>query len=174
MCIMSTKRVGLALLMAVAIAGCSRRSTTPPDASHALPARAAGTVAAAPASSAARDGGPLEMLEVPFEELYPIFLVRHSMPLGEKAALWHERYFGKWVRWTGVLRSFTDNGITLRQYRPTVTFDVSLWVEAAQRPLLRKLLRPGARVTYIGRLDSYDDVFRTLYLTHGAVIEPPD
>lgn len=172
----SGRLAALAIAALLALAGCSRRTAGPVDAStRALPARVGVAEAPAPrASAASPPDGALEMLEVPFDELYPIFLVRHSMPLGEKAALWHDRYFGKWVRWTGVLRSFTDNGITVRQYRPTVTFDVSLWVEAAERPLLRQKLHPGARVTYIGRLDSYDDVFRTLYLTHGAIVEPPD
>lgn len=120
------------------------------------------------------DLGPLEFIPDRFDQLYPIFLVRHSMSRGAKAGLWHQRYFGKWVRWTGRVRSFTANGITISELPTTVTFDVSLWVEAEQLPSLHSRLRIGGPVTYIGKLDGYDDVFRTLYLTHGAIIDPPD
>lgn len=182
---MSTKPialpVGLLLAGLLAAAGCSHPAKRAPDAAaERSPVQSHAPAAPAPAAERATttamvgDLGPIEILPVRFEDLYPIFMVRHSMPLGEKAALWHERYLGKWVRWTGKVRSFTANGITISQLRTTVTFDVSLWVEADQLPSLREKLRVGRRVTYIGRLESYDDVFRKLYLTHGAIIEPPD
>ncbi len=131
----------------------------------------------APAAIAARpDGGPPpaqadappEFIDRQFDELYPIFLTRKILP-GPKAAAWRE-YYSRWVRWTGTVVSFTANGITLKQFPQTVTFDVSLWIEGPQRKELRRLMHAGDRVSYIGRLDSYDDVFRTLYLTHGQVM----
>jgi hypothetical protein len=36
---------------------------------------------------------------------------------------------------------------------------------------LPKRFAPGDRVRYVGRLDSFDDVFRTLYLKNGAILE---
>ena len=105
-----------------------------------------------------------------FEQLYPLFLTRRLAP-SAKAALWHQ-YQGKWVRWTGRLVSFSPNGITFKHIRNTLTFDVSLQV----RPEVRHKqahLKTGDRVTYIGRLDTYDDVFRTFYLVHGDVSIPP-
>jgi hypothetical protein len=110
-----------------------------------------------------------ESATVSFEELYPMFLWRKSMSQGEKSSLWN-RYRGKWVRWEGVIASITIKGITLKQLRSTVTFDVSLTCEADVLPSLRQY-QAGDRVRYVGMLDSYDDIFRTLYLSHGAVLE---
>ncbi len=103
-----------------------------------------------------------------FETLYPMFLLHRGAP-ATKAAQW-VGYRGKWVRWTGTLVSFSANGITLKQRRETTTFDVSLYLPSARRTVERAHLHPGDRVTYVGRLDSYDDVFRTLYLTLGAIV----
>ncbi len=142
-CIMST--TGLFL------GGCDRKSAPPPP----------------PAGVAAE--GPPEFVDTTFDELYPIFLTRKLKP-GPKAALWRD-YYGRWVRWNGTLVSFTANGITIKQrLQRTVTFDVSLWLETAQRIDLRKRFKPGDHLSYIGRLDSYDDVFRTLYLVHGSIL----
>jgi hypothetical protein len=114
------------------------------------------------------DSGPPQFVQQSFEDLYPIFLLRKVKP-GPKAALWRD-YYGHWVRWAGTVVSFTSNGITLKQLPQTVTFDVSLWIEAPLRPDLHQRIKVGDRVSYIGRLDSYDDVFRTLYLVHGSVL----
>jgi hypothetical protein len=110
----------------------------------------------------------VEFTDATFEELYPLFLLRKLKP-GPKAALW-QKYYGKWVRWEGRLVSFTANGVTFKQLSQTVTFDVSLWMETAQRAGVRDQLHLGDRVSYIGRLDSYDDIFRTLYLVHGQIL----
>ncbi|HEY7954981.1 MAG TPA: hypothetical protein VII38_06790 [Polyangia bacterium] len=175
---MSTKPIALSVALLLG-AGCSHPAMRAPDAAIERSPASAHAPAPAPGDRATTttmvgDLGPIEILPVRFEELFPIFLLRHSMPLGEKAALWQEHYYGKWVRWSGKLISFTPNGITVLELKTTLTFDVSLWVEADQFPTLREKLRVGDRVTYIGKLDSYDDVFRKLYLTHGAIIEPPD
>jgi hypothetical protein len=61
-----------------------------------------------------------EFIDVEFAYLHPIFL-RHKIGQGPKAALWAERYHRRWVRWTGRIRSFTPNGITLRQLPVTST-----------------------------------------------------
>ena len=55
---------------------------------------------------------PPEFISEPFDTLYPLFLLRKLKP-GPKAALW-TRYYGRWVKWTGIVRSFTANGITSR------------------------------------------------------------
>lgn len=111
----------------------------------------------------------LEFVDESFEDLYPLFLLRKLKP-GPKSALWNN-YYGRWVRWTGTLVSFTANGLTFKQLKQTVTFDVSLWIDPPLRGELKKRLRKGDIVTYIGKLDSYDDVWRTLYLTHGTIVE---
>jgi hypothetical protein len=112
---------------------------------------------------------PPEFLDVEFDFLHPIFL-RHKIGQGPKAALWAERYYRRWVRWTGRIRSFTANGVTVKQLPVTSTFDVSLWVNNSERAALRTRFKVGDIITYVGRLDSYDDVWRTMYLVNGSVI----
>lgn len=148
-----------ALLLGLAAAGCS--SPSPATLTQEPAATAKPTATTEP-----------QFIPVSFEELYPVFL-KHRANAGVKGALWTQRYRGRWVRWTGELVSFTDNGVTFRQLLQTVTFDVSLWIDPASRPRLRRTLKRGAFYTYIGQLDSYDDIFRTLYLVRGAVIPVP-
>jgi hypothetical protein len=141
------------------------RSTPAPGNPHETAAAIAGN-----AAPSARTPST-EFVTESFEELYPIFLVRRSMPQGEKARLWTTRYLGRWVRWTGIIRSFTPNGVTLKHLQSTITFDVSLWLESDQLPALHRKFHKGDALSYLGRLDSYDDIFRTLYLGHGMIVE---
>jgi hypothetical protein len=132
-------------------------------------AAVAGCHRSPPSRGLAADAGTPEFIDETFDELLPIFLLRKVAP-GPKAALWG-RYHRRWVRWTGTLVSFTANGATFKQIPGTLTFDVSLFVDASVRARLHRL-HPGDRVTYIGQLDNYDDVFRTIYLVHGDVVAP--
>ena len=113
--------------------------------------------------------GPVEILDVSFEELYPYFLARKSMSQGDKAALWR-KYEGRWVRWEGVITSITSKGITVKHLLTTTTFDVSLICENATVLSIPSHYRKGDRVRYVGRLSTYDDIFRTMYLMHGMVL----
>jgi hypothetical protein len=124
----------------------------------------------APSPPPASDPAPV-FIDVEFSYLYPIFLT-HKMAQGPKAALWAERYYRRWVRWVGRVRSFTANGITLRELATTSTFDVSLWLNNAEREAVRAQYKVGDIVEYVGRLDSYDDIWRTLYLVNGSVLGP--
>ena len=146
-----------------ALAAGADGSTQPPP----TPAQASAAIAGHAAPVARTHA--VEFVNETFDELYPIFLVRRSMPQGEKSRLWTTRYLGRYVRWTGIIRSFTPSGVTLKHLPSTITFDVSLWLEADQLTLARKRFKKGDRLTYVGRLDSYDDIFRTLYLGHGLV-----
>ena len=112
---------------------------------------------------------PPQFASIAFEELYTVFLAGRATPTGDKAGLW-THYRDRWVRWEGVLTSFTDNGVTLKQLLTTTTFDVSVTCESRASQKLRERFAVGDRVRYTGRLDSFDDIFRTLYLTHGAVL----
>jgi hypothetical protein len=113
---------------------------------------------------------PAQFIDDEFTKLYPIFL-QHKIGQGPKAALWAQRYHHRWVRWTGQIRSFSDNGITLRQLKATSTFDVSLWLNNGERQPVEQRYKVGDFVTYVGRLDSYDDVWRTVYLINGSVLQ---
>ncbi len=147
----------LALGLVVALAGCKDRPI------HGGGAGKNGATFGAEASP--------EFVAVDFAFLHAIFL-HHKIGQGPKAALWAERYHRRWVRWTGRIRSFTANGITLRQLPITSTFDVSLWINNADRDAVRARYQVGDVVTYVGRLDSYDDIWRTIYLVNGEVLAP--
>jgi hypothetical protein len=129
------------------LAACGRRAPTPP--------------------AAVGQASP-EFTAASFEALYPAFLVRRSMDRGPKAAYW-QKFAGRWVRWSGKLVSFSPNGITIKHLPQTVTFDVSLLMDAYQQGRIRGY-RPGDRIVYIGQLESYDDIFRTFYLSHGVIV----
>jgi hypothetical protein len=122
----------------------------------------------APQAPAAAES-PAQYVDVGFETLHPLFL-RHKLAQGPKAALWSERYHRRWVRWTGRIRSFSPNGITIKQLPVTSTFDVSLWINNGERAAVRARYKVGDEVTYVGRLDSYDDIWRTIYLVNGSVL----
>jgi hypothetical protein len=111
-----------------------------------------------------------ETLDIRFEELYPTFLYRRSMSQGDKSNQW-SKYRDHWVRWEGVITSITNKGVTFKHLRQTVTFDVSLTCEANALKIAKERYAPGDRVRYVGMLSTFDDIFRTMYLTHGAVIE---
>ena len=138
----------LALIAVATLGGCKDRPRAP-----------------AAASTAIRP----EFTDATFEEMYPIFL-QHKIGQGPKAALWQQHYYRRWVRWTGRIRSFTANGITLRQLPVTSTFDVSLWINNHERAAVHATYKVGDVVTYVGRLDSYDDIWRTLYLVNGSIL----
>ena len=104
-----------------------------------------------------------------FEQLYPVFLLRKIAP-GTKAALW-DRYQGKWVHWTGKLIAITQAGALVKMRADTVTYDVSLRLEDIGRVHLTRY-RVGDSVSFVGTLDRFDDVVRTLYLAHGDVPPP--
>lgn len=144
---------------ALACAGCKE---------HVAGSATGGAAGAADAATLGAEAKP-EFVGDTFDVLYPIFL-RHKIGQGPKAALWAERYYRRWVRWTGRIRSFTANGITLRELPVTSTFDVSLWINNDERPAVRARYKVGDVVTYVGRLDSYDDIWRTLYLVNGSVL----
>jgi hypothetical protein len=160
------KRVRVALTLALLVTasvGCQGNGDKPLP--EATPPANVTTGAAAPRAA---EPAP-QFIDVTFDFLHPIFL-RHKIGQGPKAALWAERYHRRWVRWTGRIRSFSANGITLRQMPVTSTFDVSLWINNNEREAVRARYKVGDVVTYVGRLDSYDDIWRTLYLVNGSVL----
>lgn len=150
----STARL-LALLCAISVAACD----------DSVVGRGAG-----PDGAVLGAEPPPQFIDDDFGKLYPIFL-QHKIGQGPKAALWAQQYYRRWVRWTGRIRSFSPNGVTIRQLRITSTFDVSLWLNNSERKSIEQQYKVGDVVTYVGRLDSYDDVWRTLYLINGSVLQ---
>lgn len=162
MCIMSTNDIG------------ARRVVSPTILLTALLSLLSGCeLFSNPPRPAKPDAAPhqeAEVLDKTFEELYPIFLYRKSMSQGQKATLWRD-YRGRWVRWEGVVASVTDHGMTFKHLLTTTTFDVSLTCDRAALASAKARFGVGDRVRYVGRLESFDDIFRTLYVSNGVVIE---
>ena len=116
------------------------------------------------------DGGPVEFIRDTMDQIYPLFCVYHSLPQGQRANLWTNKYYGRWIHWTGKVRSFTQNGLAIVQRPEALTFDVSVRMDASQMASLKQRVKIGDLVTYEGQLDSYDDVFQKIYLLHGTVV----
>lgn len=159
--LLSVPTLALALACLAALPACEEDITPPPPARPSPPDAAQGG-----------DPAPLEVLtDVTFADLYQIFM-RRNLSIQEKSMLWATRYNDRWVRWTGKLIAFSPTGVKMRHLETTVTFDVSIIINQPQRRELRKILRVGQFYTYVARLTSYDDLFRTLYLDQGAIINP--
>ena len=122
------------------------------------------------ATGPSADAAPA-MVDESFEQLYPLFLMRKLSPAG-RASLWRDSYQGRWVRWTGSLRSVTANGATFKHLPKTILFDTSVRLDAPGRERLRRL-KIGDRVTYTGELVRYEEIVRVFHLVHGDVQVPP-
>lgn len=125
-----------------------------------------------PPQVTAQAQGEVTRTDASYSELYQLFM-RRNLSTQEKSMLWATRYNDRWVRWTGKLVAFSPTGVKMRHLETTVTFDVSVIINQPQRRDLRKLLRVGQFYTYVARLTSYDDLFRTLYLDQGVIVPPP-
>ncbi len=158
------------ILLAAALAACTQRTDSSPSTSRSTPAPAGSDASALPVVDRLDADGGIDFVTDPFDRFYELFL-RHTINDSQKASLW-QKYAGRWVRWTGKLISFSQSGITIQMRESTVTFDISLRMSAADRAAAEKRLHPGQRVTFIGRFQSYDDIFRTLYISNGAVANP--
>ena len=114
------------------------------------------------------DNAKVEFVTDPFDRYYDLFL-RRTIPAGEKATIWNS-YRGRWVRWSGLIASFSRDGITVRMRPLTATFDVSLRLTVADRTAALARYHVKDWVTFIGRLESYDDIFRNIYLGNGQIV----
>lgn len=147
------------LLGALLVCGCRRDAPAP----LAPPTTADGGAAASAATAPS-------VIEATFEELYPLFLLRKISP-SAKAELWSQQYHRKWIHWTGTLVGVTHNSALFRHIPGTITFDVSVTLEAGERARLSRM-KPGTRVGYLGQLEKFEAVFRTFYLVHGRAVTP--
>lgn len=126
---------------------------------------------ATPISPAPPASATPRFIDANFPEIYQLFLKR-TLPERDKTERWIRSFQNRWVRWSGQLVAISNTGLKMRQLQTTMTFDVSVMINEPQRSQLRAALRPGKFYTYIARLDRYDDVFRTLYLNQGSVVNP--
>jgi hypothetical protein len=112
-------------------------------------------------------------IDADLAETYEIFVLRTLTPT-EKSARWSHYYDGRWVRWCGELRFFTHDGIQMRQFASTEAYDVEIFMPEPQKSALRSQLTLGRFYNYTGRLDRYDESFRSLTLTQGTILHPDE
>ena len=110
-----------------------------------------------------------QFVAVESRDLRP-FTLFHGMERSTKMVQWQSRFQHRWVNWTGRLISFTANGFTIKEYRDTLLFDMSVRVDKERQRALKAMYKPGEFVRFVGELDSYDDVLPTLFLVHGNIL----
>lgn len=113
-----------------------------------------------------------QILDESFEASYDAIFDR-KRPDDQRATAWNKKYLGSWVRWTGTVKSFTGHGVTILQMPSTKTFDVSLTLSAAELERARRTLKKGSRIAYMGKFDQFDEIWRTIYLVQGTILEVP-
>lgn len=118
------------------------------------------------AQAAAADG--VSLIKEPFSDIYRLFLMP-QIPSNVKSARWNTNYQGRWVSWTGKLVAGSRSSAKFKQLQSTITFDVSMLLNRNVTGGPPRL-RVGQFYTYVGRLRSYDDVFRTIYLDQGIIV----
>lgn len=152
----------LCLLLACLLGGLPGCRRPPEDAVAAGPKGPA----SAPPEAPLPEG--VALIPTPFSDIYQLFLMP-QIPSNVKSARWNTEFKDRWVRWTGKLITVGGGSAKFKQLQPTVTFDVSMLLNR-QAQNRGPALRPGQFYTYVGRLRSYDDLFRTLYLDQGVVL----
>lgn len=108
-------------------------------------------------------------IDADFLELYQGLLLDGLTPT-EKVARWARHYKQRWVVWTGQLAHAKREVLMFRHLGTTTISDVDLQathVPGRQPPQLIA----GRFYTYVGRLQRYDEDFRTLYLDQGVIFE---
>lgn len=113
-----------------------------------------------------------QLLDEPFTVSYDAIFDRKRTD-AERAIEWNKKYLGAWVRWSGTVKSFTGHSITILQRPDTKTFDVSLTLSAAELDRARRTLKKGSPIVYMGKFDQFDEIWRTIYLVQGTILEAP-
>ena len=96
--------------------------------------------------------------------------MQYGLTKTERSEVWARFYKNRWVHWTGQLVKVSAAAMLFRQLGATSSYDVLVRVPHIA-PSTRTSLLPGRVYNYVGRLDSYDDLFRTIYLEQGQVFD---
>lgn len=156
-------RTGLLFACLLGLPGCRR---PPEDAVAAGPKGPSSGPSSASPETTLPEG--VALIPTPFSDIYQLFLMP-QIPGNVKSARWNTEFKDRWVRWTGKLITVGGGSAKFKQLQTTVTFDVSMLLNR-QGQNRGPALRPGQFYTYVGRLRSYDDLFRTLYLDQGVIL----
>lgn len=108
-------------------------------------------------------------LAVDFPTIYQTFLL-YGLTTIERNEVWSRFYKLRWVHWTGELVKVSRDAMLFRQIGATSTYDVLVRVPRISDDL-RRNLTVGRHYSYVGRLESFDDTFRTIYMEYGQVFD---
>lgn len=154
----------LLLLSAMSLAACiDDEPEPPPAATPAIP-----RPPPAPPPSDAEMLRPV-FIDACFDVVHQTFM-QYGLTKTERSEVWARFYKNRWVHWTGQLVKVSAAAMLFRQLGATSSYDVLVRVPHIA-PSTRTSLLPGRVYNYVGRLDSYDDLFRTIYLEQGQVFD---
>lgn len=108
-------------------------------------------------------------IDADFLSIYQTLLL-HGLSPAEKAERWSRFYRQRFIHWTGQLTFIKPNALLFRHLGTSSIDDVYLRIASSPDKTL-PALKVGHFYTYIGRLERYDDDFRTIYLEQGMVFD---
>ena len=108
-------------------------------------------------------------IDAGFGTLHQTFL-QYGLTAMERSQVWSHSYKNRWVHWTGQLVKVSQAAVLFRQLASTSSYDVLVRIPRID-PGLRQRLTVGRLYNYVGRVDSYDDMFRTIYLEQGQIFD---
>ncbi len=108
-------------------------------------------------------------IDAGFDVVHQTFL-QYGLTTIERSEVWSRFYKNRWIHWTGQLVKISAAAMLFRQLGATSSYDVLVRVPRID-PSIRTSLAIGRLYNYVGRLDSYDDMFRTIYLEQGQVFD---
>lgn len=156
-------------------AAASVASASGPDAATATDRRVAIPPAQSPERSDPKPVGPDAdllrpvFIDASFGTFHQTFL-QYGLNAIERSAVWSHFYKNRWVHWSGQLVKVSSAALLFRQLGTTTSYDVLVRVPRID-PGLRRRLTTGRMYNYVGRIDSYDDMFRTIYLEQGQIFD---
>ena len=110
--------------------------------------------------------------DITFEEIEQLFGIKSKLTTLQKKELFKD-YKGKWVEWTGQVRSSSDSWgsltMSFRHQLSTWTSDVTVYFSKSAKNALMHLEK-DKRVTYQGKLDDYGELLGHT-LKEGKIIE---
>jgi hypothetical protein len=126
-----------------------------------------------PTAPAADEAAPSPLtptyIDADFVNIYQTLLL-NGLSDPEKTERWARFYKQRYVRWSGQLFYIKKDSLRFRELDSTGTYDVYLRIATAPGRAVPSLTI-GRYYNYVGRLDTYDDGFHTVYLDQGVVFD---
>lgn len=159
----------LLLVSSVGLAACLDDDDAPSPPSAGQPATVAPPPAPPPPPPSDAEMLRPVFIDAGFDIVHQTFL-QYGLTSIERSEVWSRFYKNRWVHWTGQLVKVSAAALLFRQLGATSSYDVLVRVPRIE-PSMRTHLAVGRIYNYVGRLDSYDDMFRTIYLEQGQLFD---